>query len=199
MGTPAIGVTGSIGTGKSTFCRFLAEGGGEHLDADAIAKELMKPGHKGYDSVIDAFGTFITDEKGRIQPDVLAEQVFTDREKLDTLEGILHPLVIERIQGRIAEARHNFYVIDAPLLFEAGVDRLCDWVVVVTAPEEDVAERLEVRGMSPEQIERRRSRQLPEEEKIERADEVVQNDGDLDDLKEKASQLRDRVLKRDFS
>lgn len=199
MGTPAIGVTGSIGTGKSTFCQYLAEEGGEHLDADTIAKNLMRPGHRGYQPVIQEFGTFITDEQGHIQPGILAKEVFSDPEKLESLEQILHPLVIEEIQDKMNRARKNYYVIDAPLLFEAGVDELCDWVVVVTAPEETVAERLKVRGMSPEQIDQRRRRQIPEEEKIKRADQVVENDGDRQDLKEKAYELRERVRAREFS
>jgi len=198
MGTPAIGVTGSIGTGKTTFCKFLAEEGGLHLDADTIAKNLMRPGHAGYGPVIEEFGTYITDEEGHIQPDLLAKEVFADLDRLKTLEEILHPLVMERIRKRISQTDKNYYVIDAPLLFEAGVDQLCDWVVVVTAPEEIVAERLKERGMSPDQIERRRKRQLSEQEKIGRADEVVHNNAGLSELKHKAYELRERVLSRNF-
>jgi len=196
MGTPAVGVTGSIGTGKSTFCDFLAKEGGKHLNADNIAKDLMKPGHAGYDPVIDEFGTKITDEKGYVQPNRLAEEVFTDAEKLETLEGILHPLVARRIQRTIGEARHSFYVIDAPLLFEAGMDDICDWVVVVTAPDDVVNKRLKARGMTSEEIKQRRSRQMPEPEKMERADDVIHNDGALDELEQKADDLRSRILSR---
>ena len=198
MATPAIGVTGSIGTGKSTFCEFLAEPGGLHLDADTIAKNLMRPGHAGYEPVIEEFGTYITDDKGHIKPDLLAEEVFSDPGRLKTLEEILHPLVIERIQERISRTDKNYYVIDAPLLFEAGVDRLCDWVVVVTASEDVVAERLSTRGMTPAQVERRRKRQLSQEEKIKRADEVVHNNASLSELKQKAHDLSERVRSRNF-
>lgn len=198
MSPPAIGVTGSIGTGKSTFSEFLAEDGGKHLDADTIAKDLMKPGHRGYQPVVDEFGTAITDEEGHIQASALAEDVFSDPERLERLESILHPLVIERLREEISTARHNFYVIDAPLLFEAGVDELCDWTIAVTAPEEDVAERIASRGMSEDDVERRRSRQLSQSEKKKRADEIVENDGSLEELRDRAVAVRRRILDRDF-
>ena len=142
MSTPVIGITGSIGTGKSTFANYLAELGGEHLDADLIAKDLMRPGHEGYEPVVEEFGTYITDESGYIRPEVLAEEVFSDREKLDRLESIIHPIVKDKIRCRVSKPQKSFYIIDAPLLFEVEMEDLCDWIVVVTAPEEKVKKRL---------------------------------------------------------
>lgn len=198
MGTPVVGVTGTIGTGKSTLCEFLAEHGGEHLDADQIAKRLMIPGHAGYEPVIDAFGTGITDEQGYIQADRLAREVFSDPEKLKRLEHILHPLVKERIEKRISASRKSFYIIDAPLLFEASVDELCDWVVVVAADPNVVKQRIQDRGLTQRQLEQRRSRQMSQDEKIRQADEIIYNNGTLDELRQKAEDLARRILRRQF-
>ncbi len=189
-----------MGSGKSTFSREVASAGdGEHLDADQIAKQLMNPGHAAYQPVVEEFGTYITDEQGYVQPDRLAEEVFTDSDKLSRLESILHPLVKQEIDRTIREARRSFYVVDAPLLFEAGVDNLCDWIVVVVADEDRVIERLGDRGFTREEVERRRSRQLSEEEKIRRADEVIENNGSLEELKRKAREVLNRIKQRNFS
>ena len=199
MSTPVIGVTGTIGTGKSTLAEFLAQEGGEHLDADVIAKDLMKPGHEGYEPVIEEFGTDITDESGYIRPDVLAEEVFADPEKLERLEAIIHPIVVDKISRRVSKPQKSFYIIDAPLLFEAGLESLCDWVVVVTAPEAKVKERLFKVGFSERQIELRRRSQMSEEEKKERADEVIDNSASIERLRQKAQKLYRRIEKRDFT
>lgn len=196
MSTPVVGVTGTIGTGKSTFARFLTEDEGTCIDADQVAKDLMRPGYPAHEEVVEEFGKEIIDEDGYLQPDKLAEVVFGDEEKLETLESILHPLVIEEMADRIEQADSSFYVLEVPLLFESGSDELCDWVVVVTAPEDRVNERLEERDMDPEDVERRRSRQLSEDEKIRRADEVVENDGSPEELRERARSLARRIRNR---
>ena len=199
MGTPVIGVTGSMGSGKTTFARFLASAGdGEHLDADEIAKRLMNPGRAGYEPVLEEFGTYITDEQGYIQPDKLADEVFGNPEKLSRLESILHPLVRQHMEETIKEARKSFYVLDVPLLFEAGMQELCDWTVTVVADVEKVVERMTERGFSRENIEQRRKRQMSEEEKIKRADEVVRNNGSLEELSQRAEQILERIHARDF-
>ncbi len=198
MSTPVIGITGTIGTGKSTLAGFLAEEGGEHLDADVIAKDLMKPGHEGYQPVIEEFGTYITDESGYIRPDVLAEEVFSDQDKLRRLEAIIHPIVVDKISRRVSKPQKSFYIIDAPLLFEAGLEDLCNWVVVVTAPENKVRKRLFEEGFSERQIELRRRSQMSEEEKKKRADQVIDNSGSIERLGQKARKLYKRIEERDF-
>lgn len=198
MSTTVIGITGSIGTGKSTFTKYLTRGEGEHLDADQIAKNLMRPGHDAHDAVVEEFGKKIIDEDGFIRPGKLADVVFTDQNKLERLESILHPLVLDKISEKINEKDSSFYAIEAPLLFESGADELCDWIIVVTAPEDKVSERLTDRPLDREEIERRRSRQLPQEEKIQKADEVIKNNGTEEELKEKARQLLKRIRDRSF-
>lgn len=199
MSTPVIGVTGTIGTGKSTFAKLLAGEEGHYLDADDIAKDLMRPGHEGYEPVLEEFGKSIIDEDGYLRPDKLAEEVFSNPEKLSKLESILHPLVLEKLTEEIQKTDSSFYVIEAPLLFESGGDELCDWVVTVTAPDEVVTERLKDRPLSDEDIQRRRERQLSQSEKVERADEVIDNTGSLQDLKNEVRALRERIQDRTFA
>ncbi len=186
MSTPVVGVTGPIGAGKTTFSKFLTEQGGRHLDADKMAHELMMPGHEAYDSVVDEFGTYITDEEGYIDPRLLGEEVFSNPDKLKRLESIIHPLVYKKIKQIVSKPRESFYVIDAPLLFEAQVDRLCHWTICVTAPEAVVNKRVR---LSDSELERRRKRQLSGQEKAERADEIVDNSGSLSHLQRKAEEV----------
>lgn len=196
MEAAVVGVTGSMGSGKSTFARFLAGDTGEHLDADAIANRMLEPGEPGYQPVVEAFGEELLDEAGRIDREALADRVFDDPDRLERLEEILHPLVSDRIVRRLAEDSEDsapFYVLDVPLLYESGGDALCDWVVVVTAPPEAVKRRLRERAVSSEEIDRRRARQMDEAEKAERADQVVENTGGLDELRQRARELRARI------
>lgn len=189
-----IGVTGSMGSGKSTFAGFLAGDTGEHLDADAIANRMLEPGEPGFEPVVEAFGEELLDEEGTIDHAVLADRVFEADERLETLEGIVHPLVSDRIARRLEESDVPFFVLDVPLLYESGADALCDWVVVVTAPPETVVRRLRDQGIPEEEVERRRARQMDETSKVERADQVVENTGGLDELRQRARQLRVRIM-----
>ncbi|MFP4686589.1 MAG: dephospho-CoA kinase [bacterium] len=196
MGTPVIGVTGSIGSGKTTFGSFLAGEEGRHINADLIARKLLKIGNPAYRPVIEEFGTSIIDENGHIEPRKLASRVFSDREKLKKLEAIVHPLVREEVEKIIERADSNFYVIDVPLLFEAGFDKICDYVVVVTASPAVVEKRLAAEGISAGEITRRRQHQWPQQKKADRADLIVENNGSVEELKKAANRLREKVVDR---
>lgn len=198
MGTPVVGVTGSIGTGKSTFAESLTQNEGRYIDADQLAKSLMAPDREAYDAVVEEFGQEILDEDGGIDSGALAKRVFQDSEELETLEDIIHPLVIDSISEQIRDSGSEFYVIEAPLLFEAGVDELCDWVITVTASPDRVRERLQDREMSSKEIDRRRSRQLSQDEKAQRADEVVENNGTIEELRRKAQNILGLIRERSF-
>ncbi len=189
MATPVVGVTGTIGVGKSTFSKFLAEEGGEHLDADVIARDLMQPGHAGYEPVIEEFGTYITDEEGYINPRIMAEEVFSDVDKLRRLENIIHPLVHDYIKRKVSSPKKSFYVIDAPLLFEANIEDLCHWVICITAPNEIVEERVDPAAFDKEEVRRRRDMQLSKEKKKKRADQVIDNRGSIKHLRRKAREV----------
>jgi dephospho-CoA kinase len=168
-----LGLTGSVGMGKSTTTRFFAEAGVPVYDADAAVHALYEG-----EAVAPIEAAFPgTTANGRVDRAKLGMRVLDDPAALKTLEGIVHPLVQKAQERVIAEARargEKVVVLDIPLLFEIGKDKQCDAVVVVTAPAEVQRQRvLERPGMTPEKLDAILARQMPDAEKRRRADFVV--------------------------
>lgn len=171
-----IGLTGSIGMGKSVAAAQLASLGARVLDADAVARELLAPGGAAVRAVSAAFPEAVVG--GMIDRTVLAGIVFSDPEKKRALESIIHPLVGQAEQAFIENARVDgvrFAVLDVPLLYETGRNTLCDAVIVVTAPPWIQKRRVLRRpGMTQERFKQILASQMPDLEKRRRADFVVQ-------------------------
>lgn len=197
-----IGLTGGIGSGKSTVAAMLAELGAAVVDADAIAREVVEPGEPALASIVAAFGSGVLDEHGRLDRRRLGRLVFRDPEARRRLEAIVHPAVRARTRERIRrfaeEGRHPAIVWDVPLLFEVGADRLVDEVWVVVAPREERLARLRRRDpdLSPEELERRMAAQMPLEEKAARADVVIDNSGPLEATRRRVRQAWQERLAR---
>ena len=157
-GPVLIGLTGPIGCGKSTVGEMLAELGGVVVDADVLAREVTAPGEPALSAIRDRFGAAVLDSSGVLDRGALAEVVFSDAAALRDLEAIIHPLVRTRVDAAIAVARQAgdpFVAVEAIKLIEGGLADRCDEVwLIACAPEEQRA-RLEGRGMSPADIERR--------------------------------------------
>jgi dephospho-CoA kinase len=189
-----VGLTGSIGSGKSTVARMLAELGAEVVDADALARQARRARER---EVCRAFPEACPE--GRLDDRRLAEQVFADRAALRRLEALLHPWVRQRIQEAVDRAHASgpgLLVVEAPLLFETGWDPGYDGVLVVAAPDELRAERVRVRsGLDAEAFRRRNAAQLPQAEKVARADWVLWNDADLATLRERVRAWYEEVLR----
>jgi dephospho-CoA kinase len=187
-----VGLTGGIGSGKSTVARMLAERGAVVLDADAFAREAIAAGTPGFRAVAERFGEEVVDPDGGLDRPGLAAIVFADDEARRDLEAIVHPEVRRRLV-RAIEAHadgDDILVIDSPLLVEAGQGGSVQLLVVVTAPEEAQLERLAAdRGMSEEEVRARMAAQMPPEEKAANADVVLDNDGDLLDLERQVERL----------
>jgi len=187
MTKPAIviGLTGNIGTGKSTVLALLRQYGARILDADKVAHEVMSPGGAAYESVVKTFGREILQEDGTIDRKRLGEIVFANPDKLSLLEQIVHPAVFARLSELIAEAEEPVVFIEAIKLFEAGMSiTLCDQVWVVTAPTEQQIQRLmSTRNMTRAEAEARMAMQSPQAFKAAQADLVIDNSGSLDELK----------------
>jgi dephospho-CoA kinase len=175
-----LGLTGSIGMGKSTAAQLLRRMGVPVHDADAAVHRLMAPGGRAVPAVLQAFPGVEGPGGGPgagIDRKALGARVFADRAELKRLEAILHPLV--RAEARAFLRRHRrlgarVVVLDIPLLFETGGERLCDAVIVVTAPAWLQAQRVLRRpGMTPQTFEAVKAKQLPDAEKRRRADYVV--------------------------
>ncbi|MCF7825858.1 MAG: dephospho-CoA kinase [Candidatus Marinimicrobia bacterium] len=183
-----LGVTGNIGSGKSTVSDRLAHHGASVSHSDSLAKELLQNDPEMLAALVERFGVDILDESGVLQNHVLAERAFRTREDQLFLNHIIHPEVRKATLDRIEIARSqgkSLFVLDAPLLFEAHADRITDSVLVVVAKRMFREGRVERRSnISKTDFERRDALQMPIEEKIRRADYVIHNDGSLAELLE---------------
>jgi dephospho-CoA kinase len=179
-----VGLTGGIGSGKSTVARLLAERGAAVLDADSFAREALRTGSTGFDAVVARFGDGLIGPDGELDRGALAAIVFADEAARHDLESIVHPEVRRRIaEGISANAETDTVVVlESPLLIETGADRDCDVVVVVAAPAEAQIDRLISAGMSETDARARMAAQSTLEEKAAQADVVLDNEGTLDEL-----------------
>ena len=188
-----LGVTGGIGSGKTTVCGFLEEQGARVFYADIEAKRLMREDPDVQAAIVDAFGEAAYDEGGVLDRAYLADRVFGDAEQLDRLNAIVHPHVFkafEAAKARAADAEVSLLVHEAALLFEAGGDEHVDATAAVVAPDADRIDWVTARDdVTPDQVRARMQHQLPQDELRERADHVIENDGSLDDLRRKSVEL----------
>ena len=188
-----LGVTGGIGSGKTTVCGFLEEQGARVFYADIEAKRLMREDPDVRAAIVDAFGEAAYDEEGALDRAYLADRVFGDAEQLDRLNAIVHPHVFEAFEAakaRAADAEVSLLVHEAALLFEAGGDEHVDATAAVVAPDADRIDWVTARDdVTPDQVRARMQHQLPQDELRERADYVIENDGSLDDLRRKSVEL----------
>jgi len=193
-GLPTIGLAGASGAGKSTVARILADLGCEVSDSDRLAKEALER-EDVKRTLVSWWGEKILRDDGSVDRGVLADIVFEDPEARRRLEGLTHPVVGEMRREAFAKAGGSrAFVIDAPLLFEAGVDDECDVVIFVDAPEEERLRRLEsTRGWSREEVARRERAQLALQTKRERSDHVMSNDVEESALRTRVEALLERI------
>ncbi len=183
-GTHRIALTGGIATGKSYVLRRMHAAGLPVIDADVLAREVVAPGTPGLAAIGARFGGEIIQADGSLDRVRLADIVFSDRTARTDLEAIVHPAVRERIEQFFAGLAEGtpFGVADIPLLYETGREREFDLVVVAACPREMQVARVMTRdGISREQVERRIAAQLPIEEKVRRADYVIDTRGEYAD------------------
>jgi dephospho-CoA kinase len=187
-----VGLTGGIGSGKSTVARMLEERGAVVFDADEFARRAVDPGTPGYFQVVEAFGPEVLGEEGGVDREALAAHVFRDPQARRRLEAIIHPEVARLFQESIAPYRDTDRVVvySVPLLVEAGLRSAFDIVVVVAAGEEGRVARLAAdRGMSEASVRARIGAQASDEERLAVADHVIQNDGTIGELERRVDGL----------
>jgi dephospho-CoA kinase len=196
-----IGLTGGIGSGKSTVTKFLGGLGAPIIDADKVGHAIYAPGGPAHNDVIAAFGVEILDDDGSIDRKKLGPIVFSDPSALKRLNAIVHPRMFVRMREMIGDLRaggeRKPIVVEAAILIEANWQPLFDEIWLVTASRERVVERIERdRGLKPEQTEARIQAQLPDEERIKYSTLVISNNGTIEELRENVTKLWQAALIR---
>ena len=194
-----VGLTGGIGSGKSTVAHLLERRGAVVFDADALARETVEPGTPGHDAVVERFGANVLLPGGELDREALASIVFADPAARRDLEAIVHPEVRRLFAEGCEEYRDTDRVVvfSAPLLVETGMHTAFDVLVLVSTPVETQIERLlRDRAMSEEQVRARIDAQAPLEEKAALADVIVDNEGTLEDLDAQVDSLWDELRTR---
>lgn len=193
-----VGLTGGIGSGKSTFAELLARRGAQIVDADAIGHDVLAPGRSAWHSVVAQFGDEILGADMEIDRARLAEIVFDDPDALAALNAIVHPVILDKIAGTLEMFRgtDEIVVIDAALIVEIGLADAVDVLVVVVAAKDVRRDRL-VRGrsMSPTDVGARMRSQGDQEDIERRAHFVVRNDGSLEDLEKEADKVWEELVR----
>lgn len=196
MSAFTVGLTGGIASGKSTVARLFAALGVPVIDTDDIAREVVMPGKPALAAVVAAFGAQFLDSSGRLDRRRLRAHVFAQSAERQRLETILHPYIEKETLAALDGAAGPYRLVVVPLLIESGFDRHVDRILVVDCPVATQRSRLALRDRSPpEEVERMLAAQLTREERLRHADDVLANDGTLEELRSAVSRLHQRYLK----
>lgn len=184
-----IGLTGGIGCGKSTVVQLFAEAGWRTVETDAVVRACLATDREVHAALRGRWGESVFDAQGEVDRKAIAARVFADPDELAWLEALLHPIVRRAWEAAIAEAPEANWLVEIPLLYEKRLETEFDLIVCVTSPAEVVERRMVNRGYSGAEIEQRRLRQMPLEEKARRADCVISNAGTLEFLKQQTKRF----------
>jgi len=192
-----VGLTGGIGSGKSTVAELFVAAGAALVDTDAIAHELTAPGGAALPELVAAFGPEITDKRGALDRAAMRRLVFAEPEAKAKLEGILHPLIRRLAAERCRLAATPYVVLAVPLLVESGNYRQrCDRVLAVDCPESRQIERVMARnGMAENEVKAIMAAQATRQQRLAAADDVVFNDGGLEALSPQVAELHQKYLR----
>lgn len=196
MRTPLrVGVTGGIGSGKTTVCRLFAELGAPVIEADLIARELVAPGQPALTAIIAQFGKDVIGADGELKRARLRSLIFADREKRKRLEQIIHPRIYAEMERRAADITAPYCILCIPLLLETGGASRVDQILVVDTPEALQKQRVVTRdGVSLNEVEAMLKTQLDCGERLGLADAVIDNQGDIEDLRRQVLTLHQHFL-----
>lgn len=195
------GVTGGVGCGKSVVCNFLKEKGLPVIEADQLAKDLTHTLPEIRQALTREFGKDVFHENGQLNKQKLSQLVFSDVKTRHRVNQIIHPHVLQYIQTEAhrleAEEGQSLIGVEAALIYESGMDRMLDAVVVVTAPVENRIRWIQERNQwSQTEILKRIHSQMPDAEKVRRADYLARNEGSLEHLKQTVDALYDWLQAR---
>lgn len=187
-----VGLTGGIGSGKTTVAKMFGHLGAVVFDADKLAREVVELGTRGYVAVVELFGSDVLFPGGEIDRAALAKRVFSNDLERKELEAVLHPEIFRTLRKRLEPFRKTdrIVIFDAALLIESGFDERCDMVISVEAPEELRVKRVVDEGERSEaDVRARVAAQVSEEVKASRSDAIILNSGTLDELRQQVEQI----------
>lgn len=196
-----IGLTGGIGSGKSTVARMFGALGVHWVDADDVARQVVEPGTQALRAIADHFGESILQGNGELDRAALRQKVFEDPEQRRWLEGLLHPIIRQELIRQLSPEDYNlpYVILVSPLLLETNQHELVERIVVVDVPEETQINRTMTRdGNSREQVERILAAQMPRAARREKADAIINNAQPLERVEASVHALHQRFL-ADFS
>ena len=192
-----VGITGGIGCGKSSVTDQLKRLNVDIIDADIIAREIVEPGKFALRKIVEHFGKEVLLPDGSLDRAKLRVIIFSEKEKKDWLEDLLHPLIRDEIRTQIKSASSEYVVLSSALLLETGQKNLVDMVVVVDIPETLQIERTTLRDSnSSELVKKIINSQLKRDERLSRADIVIDNSNSLDELSSKIRKLHSDLKKK---
>ncbi len=188
-----VGLTGGIGCGKSTVVGLFREAGWSTIESDAVVRDLLSGDARVRAQLEERWGDAVFTGDGAVDRRAIAARVFSEDSELKWLESLLHPLVREAWEASIAQAPEARWLVEIPLLFEKRLETRFDLTVCVSSPPDVVETRMVARGYTGAEIAQRRQRQMPLEEKIERADHLISNAGSLEFLKRQTTRLIEQM------
>ena len=191
-----IGLTGGIGSGKSTVADIFSSLGITIIDADLIAHQLTQPGNESFNEIKQLLGEDFIDSNGELNRKKIAQTVFSNPSQKTDLENILHPKIRQRMLQEIEQARHDHYIILAiPLLLESNFTDLVDRIIVVDADDDIRIHRIQQRdNRTEEQIKEIMSSQIDRDQRLQQADDILYNNGELGALHDAVSLLHHKYL-----
>ena len=188
-----VGLTGGIGAGKSATADLFAALGVPIIDADQIARHVVRPGSPCLKAIVDDFGNDVLTPSGHLDRTVLRQRIFTDAERRKRLEAILHPAIRAEMEQRIRTLSQPYCLLVIPLLLETGQTDLTDRILVVDAPDELRVQRVCQRdSVDPHQVKAIMDAQWERNVRLSAADDVITNDGDLAHLRQQVVALHER-------
>ena len=190
-----VGLTGGIGSGKSVVSERFKTFGITVVDADLASREVVKPGKPALLEIKNHFGESILDDEGNLHRRKLREIIVSDDKKRQWLESVLHPRIGQQVRKELEDSSSVYTLYVAPLLFESNGDQICSRVLVVDVPIETQISRTCSRDQdSIEQVEKINNSQISRKERLEKADDIISNDGTLEEMEGAVDKLHKRYL-----
>ncbi|WP_432277171.1 dephospho-CoA kinase [Glaciecola petra] len=190
-----VGLSGGIGSGKTSVSNLFAKFGVDIIDADVVAREVVEPGTAGLTALIEKFSKHILSKDGSLDRSKLRKIAFADEASKNALNNILHPIIREGMLQQLSASKSTYCILVAPLLFENGLQKLTDRTLVVDASEQQQLNRTLLRdGGQKETIENIIAAQIERNQRCKMADDIIDNSGNMDSLEESVTRLHKKYL-----